>query len=151
MKLEDLSSETIEKLSRKRYDNYMRKHEGPEDWGFFLKPMEASSLVFAMDSDFIPENHMAELIEIENEWVLLPLEKKRHEKLTILHHFFSEGRQKLVLYIKDNNYETSPFEAGYVAICDLFFPEEFYVATFYHRWFMIDYDETARQFFKIED
>ncbi len=104
-----------------------------------------------MDPDFKPENHMAEFIEVSGEWVLLPIERKRHAKLSVIHHFFSRDMAKLVLYLKDSNFGSSPFDTGFIAICDLFLPEKFYVATFYHKWYMIDYDEGARQFFKIED
>jgi hypothetical protein len=49
----------------------------------------------------------------------------------------------MVIYLKNTTYDDSPFGAGYVAICERFAEESFYIATLYHEWFIIDYDANA--------
>jgi hypothetical protein len=37
---------------------------------------------------------------------------------------------------------TLPFEAGFIAVCEKFPEEDFFVATLYHEWFIVDNSET---------
>ena len=47
------------------------------------------------------------------------------------------------MYLKDITYDDGLLGAGYVTICDRQ-PEGFYLTTFYHEWFIIDYDPEAK-------
>jgi hypothetical protein len=44
--------------------------------------------------------------------------------------------------LKDTTYIDNPrrefLDAGYVAVCDKFSGEDFYIAIVYHEWFMVD-------------
>ncbi len=147
MKIKDLSPRILTALKNKRYDHIVEKHEGPETWDWQLPPSEEriqsmKKMYAGSGYDFSPDNH-AEFMEIAGVDVLLPIGSEHHPNLTILHYFFSEDRQKIVLYIKDTTYEDDAFGAGFVAICDKYPNESFYIATFYHEWFIIDYDPIA--------
>ena len=144
MKIKDVSPTILAALKDKRYDRIVEKHEGPETWDWQLPPSEArvqemKSMYQGSGYDFSEDSH-AEFLQIAGVDVLLPIGSDHHENVTILHHFFSEDRQKIVLYIKDTTYDDDMFSAGFVAICDKYPTEPFYIATFYHEWFIIDYD-----------
>jgi hypothetical protein len=55
MKLENLSTETLDKIKSVRWDRIIEKHEGPENWESVLR------------------YYKPDFIEIEGRWVLLPL------------------------------------------------------------------------------
>ena len=149
MTLDSLSVPVLEKLKTTRYDRIIEKHEGPETWDWLVSPARASdNSALQMWPDYDEVAETPEFLEIGGQSVLLPIGRKRHENLTVLHYFFGEDRKKLVLYLKDTTYGNDWSDAGFVAICDLFAPEPFYVATLYHEWFLIDYDPEAIQLFK---
>jgi hypothetical protein len=144
MKIKELSPTILATLKDKRYDRIVEKHEGPETWDWQLPPseeriQELKKRYKEIGYDFSEDNH-AEFLLIAGVNVLLPIGSEHHENMTILHHFFSEDRQKIVLYIKDTTYDDGMFGAGFVAICDKYPAESFYIATLYHEWFIIDYD-----------
>lgn len=122
MKLSDLSPETIEKIKTIRYDQILEKHEGPWKW----------------ESEF--QYGSPEIMRIENQNVLLPLEEKQHRNITILRVIVSEDSKTLVIFLKDTTYYNDPFASGYIAICEKFPGEDFYVATVYHEWFILEND-----------
>ena len=149
MTLDSLSVPVLEKLKAIHYDRIIEKHEGPETWDWLVSPSPASdNIALQMWRDYDEVAETPEFLEIGGQWVLLLIGRKHHEKLTVLHFFFGEDRQKLVLYLKDTTYGEDWSDAGFVAICDLFVPEAFYVATLYHEWFLIDYDSEAIRTFK---
>ncbi len=150
MTIKDLSPTILAALKVKRYDRIVEKHEGPETWDWQLPRSEERTqrlkdLYQNSDLDFSIDTH-AEFIQIADVYLLLPVGSDHHENLTILNHFFSEDRQKIVLYIKDTTYDDDAFGAGFVAICDKYPNEDFYIATLYHEWFIIDYDPLAERF-----
>ena len=123
MKLSSLSPATRERLDAWRWDRIIEKHEGPLSW--------ADTFRYA-DADFIP---------VDGRDVLLPLDREQHANVTILRTIISEDQQTLTIFLKDTTYVRNPedefFMAGFVAICDKFPDEEFYVAIVYHEWFMV--------------
>jgi hypothetical protein len=147
MKIKDISPTILAALKDKRYDRIVEKHEGPARWDWELPPSEErieelKKTYQHIGYDFSEDSH-AEFMQIAGVYVLLPIGSDHHENVTILHHFFSEDRQKIVLYIKDTTYDEGMFGAGFVAICDKYPAESFYIATFYHEWFIIDYDSES--------
>jgi hypothetical protein len=150
MTIKDLSPTILAALKNKRYDRIVEKHEGPETWDWQLPRSEErfeelKNMFKNSGFDFSKDNH-AEFMEIAGVNVLLPTGSDHHENMTILHHFFSEDRQKIVLYIKDTTYDDGIWGAGFVAICDKYPNELFYIATLYHEWYIIDYDPLADRF-----
>jgi hypothetical protein len=150
MKIKELSPAILSVLKNKRYDRIVEKHEGPESWDWQL-PYDAEriealkSMYKNSDIEDSVSDH-ADFIQIDNVDVLLPVGSDHHPNITILHHFFSENRQKIVLYIKDTTYDDGIWGAGFIAICDKYPYESFYVATLYHEWYIIDYDSLADKF-----
>jgi len=127
MKISELSSATVERLKRYKYDWFVEKHEGPWDY----------ETVFEFDSpDFLMVNGFN---------VLLPIEQKRYPHITILRCIVSEDKETLTVFLKDTTYIDKPerefFEAGFFAVCEKFPGEDFFVATLYHEWFMVDNSE----------
>lgn len=150
MKVKELSPTTLATLKNKRYDRIVEKHEGPETWDWQLPRSEEriqklKEVYQGSHYDFSMDNH-AEFIQLAGVDILLPIGSNHHANLTFLHYFFSEDRQKIVLYIKDTTYEDDAFGAGFVAICEKYLNEPFYIATLYHEWYIIDYDSLADRF-----
>lgn len=123
MKIADLSPETLEKLKQVRYDRIVEKHEGPWD--------------YAGDFNY----GEPEFIQVEGRDVLLPIEKSNHPNITILRVAPGEDGKTLTLFLRDTTYypddEFSDFSSGYMAFCERFLNENFYVATVYHEWFIL--------------
>ena len=149
MTVKDLSPNLLATLKKTRYDRIVEKHEGPATWSWELpdesRKEEMKKMYGDRDMGFDIDAH-ADFLEIGGVQVLLPVDNDHHENMTFLHHFFSEDRQKLVLYIKDTTYDDDVWGAGFVAICDKYPNEPFYLATFYHEWYIIDYDPMAEKF-----
>ena len=150
MKVKELSPTTLATLKNKRYDRIVEKHEGPETWDWQLprskeRIQKLKEVYQDSHHDFSMDNH-AEFIQLAGVDILLPIGSNHHANLTFLHYFFSEDRQKIVLYIKDTTYEDDAFGAGFVAICEKYLNEPFYIATLYHEWYIIDYDSLADRF-----
>lgn len=120
MKLADLSPETLVKIKSVRWDRIIEKHEGPESW----------------DSVFRYCN--PELMVIDGNPVLLPLDQTQHPHITILRTIWSDDGKSLTLFLKDTTYDDDPFMSGYVAVCDQLEGENLYLAILYHEWFIIE-------------
>ncbi len=132
LKVENLTQETRDKIGKIRWDRFIEKHEGPFDWESEFKT-ELSPEMRIHFKDYDPVAETPQFIEVGNHDVLLPLGRKHHPNITILSHFFSQDLTRLVIYLTDTTYYEDDF-FGYVAICDLISPENFYLTTFYHEW-----------------
>ncbi|MBI4769173.1 MAG: hypothetical protein HY784_01855 [Chloroflexi bacterium] len=123
MKLSTLSPHTVEKIKAYRWDRIIEKHEGPEDW------------------DSVLEFYQPEFMVINGYDVLLPVEQARHPNITILRCIPGKDEQVLTLFLKDTTYMDDPeleaFYTGFVAVCEKVAGEEFFIATLYHEWFII--------------
>ncbi len=120
MKLANLSPETLEQIKLVRWDRIIEKHEGPEDWESVLRYYEP------------------EFIEIEERWVLLPVEESHHANITILRSIWSDDSNSLTLFLKDTTYDDDAFFSGFMAVCDKVKGEDFFLAILYHEWFVIE-------------
>ena len=124
MKLTDLLPETIERIKSYRSDQIIEKHEGPESWSAVLR------------------HYNPEFLEINGYDVLLPVSRDRHPNITILRCIVSDDGQSLTIFLKDTTYVPDPqhemFYAGFVAVCDKFPGETFYLAILYHEWFIVE-------------
>jgi hypothetical protein len=120
MKLSNLSPEVIEKIKSYRWDGILGKHEGPETW------------------DSVLEYGNPELMEIDGHHVLLPIRKKEHPNITILRCIPSADDNTLTLFLKDTTYVDDMFESGFMAVCDRFPGEDFFLAIVYHEWFIFE-------------
>ncbi len=139
MKVKDLSPQLFTRIKKMRYDNFIEKHEGPETWKWQILNSESK--------EETEEGYLdAEFMKIENYNVLLPIGAEHHPNIKILHHFLSKDETKMVIYLKDTTYRDDDIWAGFVAIFDRFPNESFYIATFYHEWFITDYDPLANKF-----
>ncbi len=124
MKLADLQPDVIEKLRPWRYDRILEKHEGPFDWGDAFKYEDP------------------EFLEVEGHPVLLPVPRDQHPNIRILRAISSRDGQSLTLFLKDLTYARDPtdemFSGGFMAVCDRFPGHDFFVATVYHEWFIVE-------------
>jgi hypothetical protein len=140
--IEELSPETIVKISQIRYDRIIEKHEGPFSWkNEFDEPEELPKEWLARMPDYNPIDEKPQFLTIDGHNVLLPVGREHHSHITILHHFLSEDRAKLVIYLKDSTYYEDDLTIGFMSICDLVEPENFYISTVYHEWFMTHYND----------
>ncbi len=141
LKIEELSPETIDKISQIRYDRIVEKHEGPFDWKEqFAKPRELPKDFLKHFPDYNSIEHKPQFLTVGKHNVLLPVGREHHSHITILHYFLSEDHSKLVIYLKDITYYDDDFTTGFMTICDLIEPENFYISTVYHEWFMTNYN-----------
>ncbi|MBK9013888.1 MAG: hypothetical protein IPM82_07275 [Saprospiraceae bacterium] len=148
MKVKDLHPEVLANIKNTRYDRIIEKHEGPFTWDWQLNRNDPKTLARMEEYkrngiEYEPEAD-AEFLQIGDADVLLPVSSNHHPNMTILHHFFSEDRSKIVAYIKDTTYDDSMWGAGFVAICDRYEGHDFYLAKFYHEWFIIDYNSVGQ-------
>lgn len=127
MNLSDLSPSTLDKIKAYRWDRFIEKHEGPETWASVLK---------YYDPDFMTINGYP---------VLLPVPRTQHDNITILRCIVSRDEQTLTLFVKDTTFvediddpRLAAFYAGFVAICDKFPGEDFYLTIFYHEWYIVE-------------
>ena len=122
LKLSDLSPATKDRIKSYRWDRIIEKHEGPETWSHLL--------------DYV------DFLEINGFTVLLPVGADRHPNITALRCIVSVDNRTLTLFLKDRTYsvpaQDEMFYNGFVAICDKFPGEEFYIAILYHEWFIIE-------------
>ncbi len=124
MKLADLPASVIEQIKTYRYDSILEKHEGPWKWSSVL------------------EYYEPELLLIDAHYILLPVSGEDHPHLTVLRSILSADGKTLTLFLKDTTYVSDPqhewIEAGRLAICEKVPHSEFYIATVYHEWFILD-------------
>jgi hypothetical protein len=117
MKLADLSCELLEEIRASQYDQVIEKHEGPWTWD--------SSLEFC------------EFINVNGRYALLPIDRERHANITILRSVVSDDGLSLTVFLSDTTYDKGIL-AGFVAVCDRFRGQDFYVAILYHEWYIVE-------------
>jgi len=127
MKLENLSTETLDKIQSVRWDRIIEKHEGPDDWESVMRYSEP------------------EFLEIEGRWVLLPVERDQHPNISILRTIWSADGNSLTLFLRDTTYDDHPLFSGFMAVCDRVKGEDFFLAILYHEWFVIERAEVFEQ------
>ena len=119
MKVADIPPDIRQRISQRRFDRLIEKHEGPWSWEYDLK------------------NDQVELLRVNNFEVLLPVEKEHHKNIAILRCIVGDGGQVLTIFLKDTTHDSRIF-AGRVAVCEREAGEQWYVATLYHEWFILD-------------
>ena len=130
MKVADLSPELLETIKAVRWDRIIEKHEGPEDWEY--------QLGYRSEYIELTEADDAEFLEIGGYFVLFPVARKRHPNITILRVIPSADGNTLTIFLKDTTYGDGMFEAGYMSVCEKVKGEDFFLATLYHEWFIIE-------------
>ena len=120
MKIADLSPELLEKIKSLRYDRIYEKHEGPWKW----------------ESEF--EYGEPEFINMAGHEILLPIEKQYHPNITILRVITSMDGNTLTVFFQDTSFGNRDFDSGFLAICEKMPNENFFIATVYHEWFIIE-------------
>jgi hypothetical protein len=120
MKFSELTPETIEKLKTRRYDRIVEKHEGPETWKWQIERGEC------------------QFIETNGHFILLPVYLEQIPNITILRVIESKDGGALTVFLKDTTYYDDDFMSGFLAVCEKFAGENFYTATVYHEWFILD-------------
>jgi hypothetical protein len=124
MKIAELSAPTLAKIEARRFDRIIEKHEGPFSWeGVF-------------------DHRDPEFIQVQGFDVLLPIDRRQHPQITILRLIVADDQSALTIFLKDTTFVKEPddewFMAGFLAVCDRLPGEQFYVASVYHEWFIIE-------------
>lgn len=90
-----------------------------------------------------------EFLEIEGRAVLLPIGSEHHRHITILRCIASADGEVLTVFLKDTTYVNDPrderFAAGFLAVCERVAGEMFFVASVYHKWFILEKWSRASQ------
>ncbi len=120
MQLTDLPPEVLEQIRRYRYDRIVQKHEGPERWEAVL------------------EFYEPELLTLAGRDVLLPVPRESHPSITLLRAIVSDDGAVLTLFLRDTSRGQEWYDSGFLAICERFPGQDFYLATVYHEWFVFD-------------
>lgn len=119
-----LSQETIDKICACHFDRILEKHEGPESWESTLRYYDVG------------------MFQVGRYQVLFPFDRKHHRNVTTLRCIVSQDEQILTIFFRDTTYvedpEDEPFWAGFMAVCEKFPTENFYLTTVYHEWFIVD-------------
>jgi hypothetical protein len=119
MKVADIPPDIRQRIAQRRFDRIIEKHEGPWPWEYWIA------------------DNRVEFLRVNTFEVLLPVEKEYHKNITILRCIVGDGGQVLTIFLKDITHESGIF-AGRVAICEKEVGEQWYVATLYHEWFILD-------------
>ena len=120
MRLAELPPAVLEHIRRCRWDRIIEKHEGPARWESVLEYDEPEFLTLAGRD------------------VLLPVSHEQHPNITLLRAIVSEDGTVLTLFLRDTTYGEEWHDCGFLAICEQFPGQEFYLATVYHEWFVFD-------------
>ena len=123
MRVKELSDEVLEQIRSTRFDRIVEKHEGPEWWASVLRWYEP------------------EFMTIAGHDVLLPIPASQHPNVSILKSIESRDGGTLTIFLKDTTFvkrkQDEPWSAGFVTICDRMPGSSFYLASFYHEWFIL--------------
>jgi hypothetical protein len=124
LKLSSLPSSVLQRVKAYKWDGIIEKHEGPFDYG------ECSRFT---DPEFMVINGLD---------VLLPVGREHHPNIMVLRCIESTDGHTLTIFLKDTTYVQSPrrefLDAGYLAVCEKYPGEDFYIAIVYHEWFMVE-------------
>lgn len=120
MRLAELPPAVLEQIRRCRYDRIIEKHEGPERWESVL------------------EYYEPEFLTLAGREVLLPVGPESRPNISVLRAIVSGDDAVLTLFLRDTTYGEEWHDCGFLAICEKFPGQEFYLATVYHEWFVID-------------
>ena len=124
MTVVSLAPEVIELIKACRYDCIREKHEGPESWASVIQDVE--------------------FMYVDDCFVLLPVDKEEFPFVTVLRMIKSEDHSSLTLFLKDTMYTKvadpvdEMFHAGRFAFCEKFPGQDFYLATVFHEWFLME-------------
>jgi hypothetical protein len=129
MRVADLTSEVVEQICTCDYDRIIEKHEGPESWDAIFR--------YGYNPEFIDVNGLA---------VLLPVNGERLANISVIRCIVSRDGDALTIFLKDTTlaeaYNVDPdkdiFYTGFMAFCEKFPGQEFYLATVYHEWFIVE-------------
>lgn len=132
MKVADLSPKLLEAIKTVRWDRIIEKHEGPDSWEYSIG--HRSEYVELTEADD------AEFLEIDGYFVLFPVARKQHPNITVLRTIPSADGNTLTIFLKDTTYGDGKFQAGYMSVCEKITGENFFLATLYHEWFIIEPD-----------
>lgn len=124
LRLADLPPDVIARAREMRWDRIIEKHEGPWGWEYLI------------------DHAAVELMSIGGYDVLLPVEKENHPNITILRLIVSDDRNTLTIFLKDTTWFTG-MDAGFLAVCDRFPGQDWYIAIVYHEWFAPNDDAAA--------
>lgn len=124
MKITELSQETLARIKLLRIDALFEKHEGPLAWEFFFGKFGDRQL-----------NEQPDFMQIDGEWVLLPVTKEEHQYITILRTIWGEDRHAVTIFLRNDYQYCGSLEHDFVAICERYPGEDFYLAIFYHNKF----------------
>lgn len=122
MDVTKLSKETLERIKSLRIDTLFEKHEGPWTWEFFLGKYARQQ-----------PNEQPDFLQIDGEWVLLPVTKEEHQHITVFRTIWSQDRQAVTIFLRNNYQYCGSLEHDFVAICDRYPGEDFYLTIFYHN------------------
>ncbi len=125
MKLSQLSPQVIEQIKSCYRDQIIGRHEGPERWAYNFDLREKAE-------------DKPELMNINGNFVLLPVRKEEHPNIKILRYIPSADGKTITLFFQNTTYSDNIFESGYLAICDKFPGEDFFLAIVYHEWFIFE-------------
>ena len=124
LRIPELTDEVLATIKARRYDRMVEKHEGPESWESFFRYGDP------------------EFLQVQGFDVLLPVEKEHHPNITFLRVLVAEQRSALTIFLKDTTFVEEPndewFMAGFLAVCERMPGENFYIASVYHEWFIIE-------------
>ena len=120
MKIADLPPEMLEKIKGLRFDRIYEKHEGPWKWSYWL------------------EDDEVEFIQMSEYDVLLPIHRDHYPNITPLRLIPSADAGTLTIFFKDTTFGHDSFDAGFLAICEKMPGANFFVATVYHEWFILE-------------
>lgn len=129
MHVADLAAEVVAQICTCDYDRIIEKHEGPESWYAIFH--------YGYNPEFIDINGFA---------VLLPLTGERLTNISVLRCIVSRDGDALTIFLKDRTFAKSQnidpdeeiFYTGFMAFCEKFPGQDFYLATVYHEWFIVE-------------
>ncbi|MBW4554133.1 MAG: hypothetical protein KME35_23970 [Aphanocapsa sp. GSE-SYN-MK-11-07L] len=125
MKFASLPPAVKQKVRAYRWDGIIEKHEGPFDYGEMGNRFDEPDFIF-----------------VNNFIVLLSVGHSHHKNIMVLRCIESADSNSLTIFLKDTTYvesqEQEIWDAGYLAVCDRFPGEEFYIAHVYHEWYIVD-------------
>ena len=136
MKLANLPQDVIDR-------GFHAKHEFFLSWNSFVT-LSQNSYYQSTEED------LAEFIEYENRFILLPVERSHHPDMSIIRGMISTDMQSITLIIQDSHYsewftEESDARYGFLAIADRYqkFNCDFYLANYYHFSYLVNADYEA--------